>query len=80
MNKKKLYIQLILLVLVLGVSVYEIVVLSINLKINLDNNISIISYLVGVILFSIIGLLSIGVILGIIIKRKLKEKYYRLKK
>lgn len=80
MSKKKLYIQMILLFLVLVVSVYEIVVLSINLKINLDNNISIISYLVGVILFSIIGLLSIGVILGIIIKRKLKEKYYRLKK
>ncbi len=80
MSKKKLYIQMILLFLVLVVSIYEIVVLSINLKINLDNNISIISYLVGIILFSIIGLLTIGVILGIIIKRKLKEKYYRLKK
>lgn len=80
MNKKSFYLKIILLLLVLIVSVYEVIVLSLNLYDDLINHVDFTINMVGVILFSVIIGFDLFFIFFLWYKRKIRKRYYTLKK
>lgn len=80
MNKKSFYLKIILLLLVLIVSVYEVIVLSLNLYDDLINHVDFTINMVGVILFSVIIGFDLFFIFFLWYKRKMRKRYYTLKK
>ena len=80
MKAKKFILEIVVMSLISIFSIYEIVILAMDLsKYSIECEKSMASLISGIVLFSIILLIALGIITYLLIK-KYQKKYYILKK